>query len=285
MLSTLSERCRIIQIDKSSEIGDIDRWRSLGVRAVDIQYFITSSFPKTKNVRVITADSRPWTCSELGLYLKQVSDRSFNKDAQYPGDRSRFHLLQRRIASLGRFHDSAILASFVHRAAPFTTLGGGMVAAQKTLPFLRPRIHFAKITLNSDIPFMVIADSTGEKDHYGDNPLIHLRKSWLFDFLKETLSARLVPIVLFGVGPCHKYIPALHDWASANLRKGQSVFVFAVGMYRPIDRECVSKYSLSFSKGSNQNINGSPIYSPHCLSLGAGECELAFGKFVAPEIE
>jgi hypothetical protein len=57
----------------------------------------------------------------------------------------------------------------------------------------------------------------------------------------------------------------------------RGIHVIVTGGYRGMDKNECERMGLRFYSGSNESVDGGPVYSQHCLEIGAGSCELAIG--------
>lgn len=115
----------------------------------------------------------------------------------------------------------------------------------------------------------LIFDGGPEKDHYGESPLIARKIQFLENFMCEANAPSKRICCFIAVGPRHKYIQAIVN----NSKKVGFISIFSAGLFRISAYESVRGCG-KFYKGTNRSVYGKPVYSDHCLKIGAGQREL-----------
>ena len=112
-------------------------------------------------------------------------------------------------------------------------------------------------------------DSSPEKDHYGESPLIANKIQFLENFIHQAENPPRRICCFITTGPRHKYIQAIIK----NSQKEEFISIFSAGLFRTSAYKTVQGYG-KFYKGTNSSVYGKPVYSDHCLNIGAGKREL-----------
>ncbi len=240
-------------------------------------FCLTEKSPK-KRKDVLEFEEQPWAIKDYIQFF--TAKKRINFDDHVPvceGDESRISKWRRQHA-MGPFLrvsekiKSIIGNNLIARITDYLLCIPGIVTLA-FFPRLRKKRGRARFRRGST-DIQIIFDGGPEKDHYGESPLLEARfralEEWVLDVAKNQNSKTGFFII---TGPRHEYIEKILSFKKDS--KIKNFAIFACALFRTKPYEAVEKIGVgSFFAGSNVSIQKNPVYSDHCLSIGAGEKEL-----------
>lgn len=241
-------------------------------------FFITENKPSReflKNFKKSHVIERHWSFDDYrAFFFGRPRVYFHNHQAVYEGDTSRLAAWRKRYA-MGPFFS---ISERMRKILPFEfarKIADGILAIMgMIIQIIIPSLRKKSGRIDSEYKGKKISiyfDGSPEKDHYGESPIISEKLKRLE---KTILSCEQKKIGFFiGSGPRHTYIEKILDLEEQGHLN--NFFIFAGGLFRPKTFEVTKRRKTGcFLEGSNKSMDGRPIYSDHCLSIGAGEKEI-----------
>lgn len=237
---------------------------------------LTCDQPKKEVRSILRSYESSWTASDYIRFIKgRIAKIPGNLPSLYEGDVPRQPSFY-AASFFGRY--GIKLPSSLKRVIRSTNIGQWVVCfLVGKISALRPKYICTEYSSRKSSRILVCSDSTIEKDHYGENPLLKFRLFVLKKIVYTAWSEGKIPVVFIDVGPRWLYLRFIERLLKGMKGEQKGIQVILTGCYREMDRNACERIGLQFSEGSNVNVYGEIVYSNHCLEIGAGSYEIAIG--------
>lgn len=265
-----------IVVSKTQVFDELLEWLRLEPSIATEFRLLTCNQPKRNTSRIKLNFDRPWSASQYVRFTRgktaEVPDAT---PALYEYDEPR-QVTYHADSYFGRF--GAQLPSYLKRVLR-SVFGVNSLVHFLVRKFggLRPRYTCAEYSSPTPSRILVLSDSTVEKDHYGENPLFKMRLYALRHAVCSVCSEGRTPVIFIDVGPRWLYLRYIKRLLRGLGEKQKGAHLVVTGCYREMDRHECERMGLTFYRGNNINAYGAPVYTPHCLEIGAGLHEVAIG--------
>jgi|LauGreDrversion4_2_1035121.scaffolds.fasta_scaffold05657_10 hypothetical protein len=265
-----------IVVSKTEAFDELLEWLSLESSITSEFRLLTCNQPKRNTSLLRVKFDRPWSASQYVRFTRgKAAEIPDSTPSLYGGDgpRKPTHYAD---SYFGRY--GVEFPTFLKRVLRSTVLGRWLVHfLVRQFSQLRPRYICAEYSSPTQSRILVSSDSTIEKDHYGENPLLKMRLYTLRQAIYAVCLEGRIPVIFIDVGPRWLYLRCIRRLLRSMGEKQKGAHLIVTGGYREMDRHECERMGLTFYRGSNVNAYGAAIYSQHCLEIGAGLHEVAIG--------